>query len=65
MRFISLLLALLVTGYLLMTYLGTSTTDSGQATSRPKETIDRAEQQINQAVDDYQKKMDKSINSNQ
>lgn len=58
MRFISLLLSLLILGYLLMTYLNPSKTDATQTTSRPKETIERAEQQVNKAMDDYQKKLD-------
>ncbi|MCW8956216.1 MAG: hypothetical protein OQL09_04985, partial [Gammaproteobacteria bacterium] len=57
MRIISLLLSLLIFGYLLMTYLNPAKTNATQTTSRPKETIDRAQQQVNQAMDDYQKKL--------
>ena len=58
MRFISLLLSLLVLGFLIMTYLKSPSSTTNQASSRPKETIDRAEQKINKVMDDYQKKLD-------
>lgn len=63
MRIISLLLTLLIIGYLVMIYIPSSSTDSGQVRSKPKETIDRAEQQVNQAIDDYQKKLEKRTNN--
>lgn len=59
MRFIALLLSLVILVYLMMNYLKSPATDSGQVSSRPKEVIDRAEQQVNQAVEDYQKKLNK------
>ncbi|MDH5485177.1 MAG: hypothetical protein OEY43_08095 [Gammaproteobacteria bacterium] len=65
MRFISLLLALLILGYLLMSSLNTTATDPDQAVSRPKETVERVEQQFRQAADDYQQKLDDSVSKSQ
>jgi len=64
-RFISLLLALLILGYLLMSSLNTTATDPDQAVSRPKETVERVEQQFRQAADDYQQKLDDSVSKSQ
>lgn len=54
-----LLVTLLIIGYLVMTYMPSSSTDSGQVASKPKETVDRAEKKVNQAINDYQKQLDK------
>lgn len=62
MRFISLLITLLILGLLVMSYLKPSKTGPDQTSSRPKETIDRAEQRVNQTIEDYQKKLKKLDN---
>lgn len=62
MRFISLLITLLILGLVVMSYLKPSKTGTDQISSRPKETIDRAEQRVNQTIEDYQKKLKKLDN---
>lgn len=64
MRFISLLLALAVLGYVIKIYLDSSVdSDTGEYTSRPQQTIEHAEdtaQQLNQALQLQQKKIEES-----
>ena len=64
MRFISLLLALAIIGYVIKVYLGTSSTsslDESGYRSNPQQTINQAEQaaeSINQSLQDNQQRLD-------
>jgi hypothetical protein len=63
MRFISLLLALVILGYVIKLYLGSSSinaNDDNVTTSHPQQTIERAEDtadQINQVLQDQQQRL--------
>lgn len=63
MRYISLLLALVILGYTIKFYLdssGVTTTEEATATTRPRQTIERAEQgvdQINRALQEQQQRL--------
>lgn len=63
MRLISLLLALVILGYVIKLYLGSSNitvTDDNVTTSHPQQTIERAEEtaaQINQVLQDQQQRL--------
>jgi hypothetical protein len=63
MRFISLLLALIILGYVIKLYLGSSSMTpsvDNVTTSHPQQTIERAEQtaeQINQVLQDQQQRL--------
>jgi hypothetical protein len=66
MRFISLLLALVILGYVIKLYLGSSSmtaTDDNVTNSHPQQTIERAEQtadQINQALQEQQQRLNQT-----
>lgn len=66
MRFISLLLALAILGYVIKIYLDTSVSGEGadkEYTSRPQQTIEHAEEaagDINRALQQQQKQMEQS-----
>ena len=63
MRLISLLLALVILGYVIKLYLGSSSvtaTDDNTATSHPQQNLERAEQtadQLNQVLQDQQQRL--------
>jgi hypothetical protein len=63
MRFISLLLALAILGYVIKLYLGSSSipaTDDNVTTFHPQQTIEQAEEtadQINQVLQDQQQRL--------
>ena len=64
MRLIGLLLTLAILGYVIKVYLGSSSVsslDENANTSRPQQTIERAEQateQLNQVLQDNQQRLD-------
>ncbi len=66
MRYISLILALVILGYVIKLYLNSSsvsTTDQGTATTHPQQTIERAEQgvdQINRVLQEQQQRLNQS-----
>lgn len=66
MRFISLLLALAILGYVIKIYLDTSVSEengSKEYTSRPQQTIEQAEDtadQLNRVLQQQQKQMEES-----
>lgn len=68
MRFISLLLALVILGYVIKLYLGSSSltsTDDNATTTHPQQTLERAEQsadQLNRVLQDQQQRLN---NANQ
>ncbi len=66
MRFISLLLALAILGYVIKIYLGSSSVtslDEDGNMTRPQQTIEQAEQateQLNRALQDNQQRLDEA-----
>lgn len=64
MRFISLLLALAILGYVIKIYLDSSVDkETGEYTSRPQQTIEHAEdtaKQLNKALQQQQQQMEES-----
>ncbi len=60
MRLIGILLALVILGYIMKTYLHSSALTAGGMTSTPQQTVKQAEdtvKQLNQVLGDEQKKL--------